>query len=250
MKGGILPGALRCRGGTGTALLLCLGLIAAAPVAGWGISAAMSAPPTSPTLLQRLRTPDDAAAWERFVEIYAPLLHRHALSRGLQPADACDVVQDAMRGIFLALPRFDYRPDKARFRSWLYRVAENQVRQFLRHGRRRPSGDGRTTLMQAAEVQQAAADEVAAEQRWQEAVRRQLFEWAVGKVQPEFAPRLWSAFWRTAVENEMPDKVAGDLGMTRAAVYMARSRCVARLRQCLAAAGCRDFDHEPPSSHD
>ena len=201
-------------------------------------------PLTSPTLLQRLRTPEDAAAWAQFVELYAPLLHRHALARGLQPADACDVVQDAMRGIFLALPRFDYRPDKARFRSWLYRVAENQVRQFLRHGRRRPAGDGRTTLMHAAEVQQAVQDEAAAEARWQDDYQRRLFAWAVEKVQPEFAPRIWSAFWRTAVENEAPEAAAEALGMTRAAVYMARSRCVARLRQFIAAAGSGEMPED------
>lgn len=201
----------------------------------------MLPPLTSPTLLHRLRSPADAKAWARFVEIYAPLLHRHALSCGLQPADACDVVQDAMRGIFLALPRFDYRPDKARFRSWLYRVAENQVRQFLRSGRRRPAGGGNTTLMNAAEVQQAAADEAAAGQRWQEEWQRRLFTWAVEKVQPEFAPRIWSAFWRTAVDNEAPEQAAEALGMTRAAVYMARSRCVARLRECIAGVGAEEF---------
>lgn len=202
----------------------------------------MSAPLTSPTLLQRLRTPEDAAAWARFVEIYAPLLHRHALSRGLQPADACDVVQDAMRCIFLALPRFDYRPDKARFRSWLYRVAENQVRQFFRSGRRRATGDGRTEEFRAAEVRQAAEENASAEQRWQEEWQSRLFAWAVEKVRPEFAPRIWSAFWRTAVESETPEAVATALDMTRAAVYMARSRCVARLRECIAAAGSKEFD--------
>ena len=201
----------------------------------------MSAPLTSPTLLQRLRTPEDAAAWERFVELYAPLLHGHALSRGLQPADACDVVQDAMRGIFLALPRFDYRPDKARFRSWLYRVAENQVKQFHRRGSRRPLGDGATEVFHAADTQQAAQDEAAREQRWQEECRQRLFAWAVEKVQPEFNPRIWSAFWRTTVEDEEPEAVATSLGMTRAAVYMARSRCVTRLRQCIATAGAVEF---------
>ncbi len=202
----------------------------------------MSAPLTSPTLLQRLRSPQDAAAWERFVELYTPLLLRYVRTRVAGEADAYDVVQEMMRRVFLALPRFDYHPERARFRSWLFRVAENQVRQWQRSRRRKPPGDGGTTLMQAAEAAAAEESEAVLRARWEREYQRRLFAWAAERVEPQVTPRLWRAFWRTAVEDEDPEAVARDLNMSRAAVYMARSRCVQRLRDCIAAAGAEEFD--------
>ncbi len=41
----------------------------------------------------------------------------------------------------------------------------------------------------------------------------------------------WTAFWRVAVEGERPADVASDLGMSINAVYLARVRILARLRE-------------------
>ncbi|MFN7840575.1 MAG: sigma-70 family RNA polymerase sigma factor, partial [Pirellula sp.] len=40
----------------------------------------------------------------------------------------------------------------------------------------------------------------------------------------------WDAFWRTAVLNENVEKVASELGLSRGAVYIARSRVTAKIR--------------------
>ena len=61
--------------------------------------------------------------------------------------------------------------------------------------------------------------------------RRRLFRWAADEVQGEFAPSTWQAFWLTAVEGRPPADVAAELGLSVGAVYIARSRVLARLRQ-------------------
>ena len=43
--------------------------------------------------------------------------------------------------------------------------------------------------------------------------------------------RTWQAFWRTAVDGQPGKQVAADLGLTVAAVYHARSRVLARLKE-------------------
>jgi RNA polymerase sigma-70 factor (ECF subfamily) len=43
----------------------------------------------------------------------------------------------------------------------------------------------------------------------------------------------WQAFWRTAFEDQPGKRVAADLGMTVAAVYLARSRVIARLKELI-----------------
>ncbi len=193
----------------------------------------MAAPQTRPTLIQRIRDPEDAQAWEEFVEIYAPVIYHFAQSRGLQAADASDITQDVMRNVSRAMDRFEQR-EGVKFRSWLYQIARNELNNHARRKSRRPQEDGRTTLMLVAEGQQ---DDSAEEERWDQEYRKQIFEWATAQVQPEFNSRIWEAFWRTAVEGQDAESVGAELGMSRASVYVARSRCLKRLQEKISSAG-------------
>jgi RNA polymerase sigma-70 factor (ECF subfamily) len=60
--------------------------------------------------------------------------------------------------------------------------------------------------------------------------RRRAFHWAAGQVRNEFTDSTWQAFWKTGVENQPVVDVARELGMSPGAVYVARSRVLARLR--------------------
>src|SRR5688572_18098029 len=86
---------------------------------------------TSVTLLQRVRRPDDQAAWERFVALYAPLLFRWAQRAGLAEADAADLVQEVLLALLHELPRFEYDPAHS-FRAWLKTVTINKCRERQR----------------------------------------------------------------------------------------------------------------------
>ena len=46
-----------------------------------------------------------------------------------------------------------------------------------------------------------------------------------------FQNRTWQAFWRTAVEGRSPREVAEALGLSVGAVYIAKSRVLARLKE-------------------
>jgi len=50
-------------------------------------------------------------------------------------------------------------------------------------------------------------------------------------MQDNFEERTWRAFWQTAVEHQAAADVAQDLGISAAAVYMAKSRVLRRLRE-------------------
>ena len=80
---------------------------------------------TSATLLKRLQRPDDQAAWDRFVELYTPLLYYWARRMRLQEADAADLVQEVFALLVQELPRFDYDAQKS-FRGWLRTVTLNK----------------------------------------------------------------------------------------------------------------------------
>src|SRR2546423_1119224 len=66
------------------------------------------------SLLERLRRPDDADAWPRFVALAVPFLFDVARRWGLQDADAADVVRDVFAVLAQKLPAF--RHDLSRWR--------------------------------------------------------------------------------------------------------------------------------------
>src|SRR5262245_41800561 len=69
-------------------------------------------PPTSASLLQRLRTPGSGPAWDEFVELYSPLLFQWARRAGLKGEDAADLVQEVFVLLVRKLPEFEYDPSK------------------------------------------------------------------------------------------------------------------------------------------
>ena len=66
---------------------------------------------------------------------------------------------------------------------------------------------------------------------WDREYHQRLFDWAVQQVCHEFEQSTWKAFWQTAVEAVPPKTVAGRLGMSVGAVYIAKSRVLSRLKE-------------------
>jgi RNA polymerase sigma factor (sigma-70 family) len=192
-------------------------------------------PATRPSLMIRLRDPQDGRAWGEFTEIYGPLVERLARRKGLQPADAADLVQEVFRAVAEAIGRWDLDPARGSFRGWLFRVARNRLADVARARRRQPAGTGDTDMLARLEEQAAPDDSEAA--AWDEECRRRLFEWAMGRVRGEFSDPTWEAFWRTAVRGESPKDVAETAGTTLGAVYRCKSRVMARLRQVIEQVG-------------
>ena len=90
---------------------------------------------TSASLLVRLRSPDDHQAWDRFVQLYAPLMYGWLRHAGLDENEASDLVQDVFLILVQKLPEFHYDRQKS-FRAWLKTITLNKWRQRMR--RRRP----------------------------------------------------------------------------------------------------------------
>ena len=64
-------------------------------------------PETRPSLLIRLRDTRDDQAWAEFTAIYEPVIYRMSKTRGLQDADAREVVQEVLMSVATAMERFD-----------------------------------------------------------------------------------------------------------------------------------------------
>jgi RNA polymerase sigma-70 factor (ECF subfamily) len=178
---------------------------------------------TSPSLLCRLRQPGDEAAWRRFAELYTPLLYYWARRLGLQPADAADLVQEVFAALVRKLPRFTYDRHRS-FRSWLRAVTHNKWRDLCNRRTERPLPPGSPAL-QALPAADGGEGVTGAE------YRRLLLRQALRIMRTDFRPLTWQACWMYAVEGRPAEEVAAALGVGVAAVYVAKSRVLARLRQ-------------------
>src|SRR5688500_16464837 len=90
-----------------------------------------SPPSTMSSLLVRIRDPRDGPAWDQFMGIYFPMVHRYCRRCGLQDSDASDVAQAAMQGVVQAIGRFEYDPKRGRFRDWLFVLTRSKLRDFF-----------------------------------------------------------------------------------------------------------------------
>ena len=188
-------------------------------------------PATRHSLLVRIRDARDNQAWAQFVDLYAPLLYGFARKKGLQDADAADLTQEVLRAVARAAKRQDYDPSKGSFRGWLFTIARNKLRNFQASRRRHPQGTGDTAEQDRLEAQPDR--EPNEDALWDREYEQRLFDWAAQQVRGGFEQSTWKAFWQTAVDGKPAKDVAASLGISVGAVYIAKSRVLARLRECI-----------------
>jgi RNA polymerase sigma-70 factor (ECF subfamily) len=181
---------------------------------------------TSVSLLERLRSPGEQAAWERFVLLYTPLLFQWARRLGLHGQDEADLVQDVFALLLQKLPAFQYDSDQ-RFRGWLWTVTLNKQRQ---RARQRPVASAQHSSGAAQQLSSPDHVEAIDEAEY----RNYLVRRATELMRDEFQPQTWRAFWEFVVEDRPAAEVAERLGMTENAVYLAKGRVLRHLRQELA----------------
>ena len=184
-------------------------------------------PDTSHSLIARVKDLGDGAAWAEFLGIYQPVVLRMARRRGLQDADA----QDVMQQVFLSISRSieGWIPGELQppFRAWLTTIARNAITKVLAR-RPRDAASGSTSMAELLESQpdpQETTAEILAE------ARKELVRWATEQIRSEFSESTWNVFWRTAIEGVPIAEVAKSTGRSAGAVYVARYRVIARLKE-------------------
>lgn len=178
---------------------------------------------TSVSLLRRLRQPDHDAAWQRFVDLYAPLIFHWGKNHGLSVTDTADLVQEVLSTLVTKLPAFEYDPTK-RFRGWLRTVTLNKANDFHRKNSLRPSSGHEDTIGQ---ISVDAPVDVFEEAEY----RSFLVHRALELMKSEFRESTWQAGWNQIVEGQKAAEVSRELGISSNAAHVAKCRMVRRLRE-------------------
>jgi RNA polymerase sigma-70 factor (ECF subfamily) len=139
-------------------------------------------------------------------------------------------VQDIFLSVAQQLTQFRYDRPQHTFRGWLRVIAQRRISDYFRRTSNRPLAEGGTTAFRFInQYPDPLADDPDAESEEADLSHR-----ALELIRSDFEPKTWAAFHRTAIDAASPAEVAEELSMAPAAVRMAKSRVLSRLRQELA----------------
>jgi RNA polymerase sigma-70 factor (ECF subfamily) len=190
---------------------------------------------TSFSLLARAGA-GSAEAWEQLDGLYRPFVWSWFRAHTVPHADAEDLTQEVMTVLASELKHFAHSGRTGAFRTWLRGVCLRRLQGYRRQQQVRSAGVGGTDFQD--QLQDVADDALAAD--WDREHERHVLRKLFNDLAAEFEERTLQAFRRLAFEGVPAPQVAQELGMTLAAVYVARSRVLSRLRA--AAAGLMDDD--------
>jgi RNA polymerase sigma-70 factor (ECF subfamily) len=183
---------------------------------------------TSASLLERLRTSPDEAAWRRLDELYRPLIRRWLLRDPSLGEEAEDVVQEVMGVLVRELPDFQ-RQRNGSFRRWLRTITAHRLGAFYRSRKNRPVALG--SPLEDSPLMQLADPNSEMGRQWDREHDRYVLNRLMELIAPQFEPATLAAFRRVAVDGIAPARAAEELGVSLNAVLVAKSRVLSRLRQ-------------------
>ncbi len=189
----------------------------------------MGSETTQPSLLSRVRDPDNDSAWREFDAKYRELILRYCRARGLQTTDAEDVRQIAMANLAKSLRSFEYKPARGRFRGYLGQVVRSAISRHFS----RPDASPRaldTNVLAAVEADDAGqADEV-----WEREWARHHYRLAMQSVRASFDAKSVQIFDRLLAGDGV-NQLASDFQTTTQAVHKIKQRIRDRLKELIAA---------------
>ena len=183
---------------------------------------------TRRSLLLRAQT-GETDAWKDLTDLYRPLILGWLNRQGVPAGDLEDLSQDVLVSVVKHLPSFRHSGHRGAFRSWLRTIVCSRTADYWRTidaGTDAEGGSGAT-----AALQQIADPDSTLNRQWDEEHDRYVFQCLLDLVEQEFEPATMRAFRRLALDGVSGAEAAQELGLSVAAVYVAKSRVLARIRQ-------------------
>src|SRR5262245_465292 len=183
---------------------------------------------TRQSLLLRAQA-GEANAWKDLTDLYRPLILGWLNRQGVPALDVEDLSQEVLLSVVKNLPNFQHSGHCGAFRSWLRTIVCSRTADYWRTlgaGAQASGGSGAT-----AALQQIADPDSELNRQWDEAHDRYVLDCVLDLVEEEFEPATMQAFRRLAVDGVSGAEAAQELGLSVAAVYVAKSRVLQRIRQ-------------------
>jgi RNA polymerase sigma-70 factor (ECF subfamily) len=182
---------------------------------------------TRQSLLLRAQTGEENA-WKDLTELYRPLILGWLNRQGVPARDLEDLSQEVLLSVVKHLPGFQHSGHRGAFRSWLRTIICSRTGDYWRAMEAATPAGGSGAV---AVLQQIADPDSDLNRQWDEEHDRYVLHCLLDLVEEEFEPITLQAFRRLALDGVSGAEAAQELGLSVAAVYVAKSRVLARIRQ-------------------
>ena len=188
---------------------------------------------TRPSLLLRVQDWGDVASWNEFHRLYRKLIYSLARRSGLGHADAEDVTQDVFKRVAETIATFEADPNRGTFRGWLMNLTRWRITDQVR---RRPPEPAHTVRKHDAtstgtRTVERVADPAGGEDAdWEQEWQSHLLEAACERVARRADARHFQIFDLYARQQWPVLKVAAELGVNPATVYVISHRLTKQVK--------------------
>jgi RNA polymerase sigma-70 factor (ECF subfamily) len=169
----------------------------------------------------------DPSAWQRFADLYRPLILFWCQRAAVPERDRADISQDAFLAVHNAFASFVKSPTQGTFRGWLFTITSNKIADYYRSQPQRPQ----VSLSHDVPWSDRLAGLQAEEDSPKAASRLLLLQRILDLVRGDFAETTWTAFQLTVIEELPAPEAASRLGIKADAVRQAKARVLQRIRQ-------------------
>ncbi len=183
---------------------------------------------TRQSLLIRAQAGDEAS-WKDLADLYRPFLTNWLRHQSFPERDRDDLTQEILVSVVKSLPSFRHPGHPGAFRSWLRTIAANRLSDYWRSRNSRAPATGGSSVDEI--LQEVTDPDSALNRHWDEEHDRYVLRCLFDLVEQEFEPKTFQAFRRLTLDDASGAEVAAELGMTVAAVYVAKSRVLQRIRE-------------------
>lgn len=181
---------------------------------------------TTSALLESLRDADNNAAWTELDGRYRPIIASLARRAGLDDDAAADVSQECLTDFFRAYRDHRYDRSRGRLRQFLLGIARLKIADAHRA---RARGGGAVRLETSLPPE---TDEAQWTSAWEAEQRAGVLRQALQELRASdrLASDTLNAFEMVAIQAIPAAEVARTLGLSTQEVYLAKSRCLDRMR--------------------
>jgi RNA polymerase sigma-70 factor (ECF subfamily) len=183
---------------------------------------------TRQSLLLRAQT-GEADAWKDLTTLYRPLILAWLNRQSVPASDLEDLSQEVLLTVVKHLPDFQHSGHRGAFRAWLRTIVCSRTTDYWRALDARTQARGGSGAIAA--LQAMADPDSELNRQWDEEHDRYVLHCLLDLVEEEFEPVTLQAFRRLALDGVSGAEAARELGLSVAAVYVAKSRVLARIRQ-------------------
>ena len=194
---------------------------------------------TRKSLLAKMRSGDEVS-WREFYDAYKPLIWLCGQDCNLTPDENEELIQKVIVEIFSKdiVGKFDpdnvpehvvfkYDPGKGRFRHYLRKLIRYQAIRIYRSRVKHPTASIDDENLPPL----PSADEW--ENAWNDEWRKHILNMALVELKGHVQSETYVAFEMYALQNRPVQEVAEFLNISLSSVYVAKSRCIAALKEII-----------------